>query len=62
MLGMVIDRDIAVRGVAAGLLPAAAKVADVMNRNLEFCTEDQLARPGFEEAELDQATKGACRR
>lgn len=41
LLGMVTDRDIAVRGVAAGLLPDAARVADVMTKNLEFCTEDQ---------------------
>jgi CBS domain-containing protein len=41
LLGMVTDRDIAVRGVAAGLLPEAATVADVMTKNLEFCTEDQ---------------------
>lgn len=41
LLGMVTDRDIAVRGVAAGLLPDVACVADVMTKNLEFCTEDQ---------------------
>jgi CBS domain-containing protein len=41
LLGMVTDRDIAVRGVAAGLLPEATQVAEVMTRNLEFCTEDQ---------------------
>jgi CBS domain-containing protein len=41
LLGMVTDRDIAVRGVAAGLLPEVAHVAEVMTKNLEFCTEDQ---------------------
>ena len=41
LLGMVTDRDIAVRGVAAGLLPDIASVADVMTKSLEFCTEDQ---------------------
>lgn len=41
LLGMVTDRDIAVRGVAAGLLPDTASVADVMTKSLEFCTEDQ---------------------
>ena len=41
LLGMVTDRDITVRGVAAGLSPDVACVADVMTKNLEFCTEDQ---------------------
>ena len=41
LLGMVTDRDITVRGVAAGLLPENAQVADVMTQSLEFCTEDQ---------------------
>jgi CBS domain-containing protein len=41
LLGMVTDRDIAVRGVAAGLAPETACVADVMTTTLEFCTEDQ---------------------
>jgi CBS domain-containing protein len=46
LLGMVTDRDITVRGVAAGLLPDTAcvsdvSVSDVMTQALEFCTEDQ---------------------
>lgn len=41
LLGMVTDRDITVRGVAAGLSPDVACVADVMTKELEFCTEDQ---------------------
>jgi CBS domain-containing protein len=41
LLGMVTDRDITVRGVAAGLAPETACVADVMTATLEFCTEDQ---------------------
>lgn len=41
LLGMVTDRDITVRGVAAGLSPETACVADVMTQALEFCTEDQ---------------------
>ena len=39
--GMVTDRDITVRGVAAGLMPDTACVAEVMTTTLEFCTEDQ---------------------
>ena len=41
LLGMVTDRDITVRGVAAGLSPATALVSEVMTESLEFCTEDQ---------------------
>ena len=41
LLGMVTDRDITVRGVAAGLSSDVACVADVMTKDLEFCTEDQ---------------------
>jgi CBS domain-containing protein len=41
LLGMVTDRDITIRGVAAGLLPNTALVAEVMSGDLQFCTEDQ---------------------
>jgi len=41
LLGMVTDRDIAIRGVAAGLGPDSACVCDVMTQDLQFCTEDQ---------------------
>jgi CBS-domain-containing membrane protein len=35
--GMVTDRDIAVRGVAAGMIPQESLVADVMTEELRFC-------------------------
>ena len=35
--GMVTDRDIAVRGVAAGMIPQESLVADVMTEDLRFC-------------------------
>lgn len=41
LLGMVTDRDITVRGTAAGLAPAEACVSDVMSTGTEWCTEDQ---------------------
>jgi CBS domain-containing protein len=41
LLGMVTDRDITIRGVASGLAPESACVADVMTEDLQFCTEDQ---------------------
>jgi CBS domain-containing protein len=47
-VGMISDRDIAVRGVAAGRTPTEAKVRDAMTSRIEFCYEDeeieQLAR------------------
>jgi CBS domain-containing protein len=41
LLGMVTDRDITVRGTAAGLAPDEACVSDVMTSGTEWCTEDQ---------------------
>jgi CBS domain-containing protein len=41
LLGMVTDRDITVRGTAAGLAPDEACVSDVMSTSTEWCTEDQ---------------------
>lgn len=41
LLGMVTDRDITVRGTAAGLAPEKACVSDVMTTGTEWCTEDQ---------------------
>lgn len=41
LLGMLTDRDIAVRAVAQGLAPDAACVSDVMTPDVDYCTEDQ---------------------
>jgi CBS domain-containing protein len=41
LLGMVTDRDITVRGTAAGFGPEEACVSDVMSTGTEWCTEDQ---------------------
>lgn len=41
LLGMVTDRDITIRGVATGMAPDTATVAEVMTEDLQFCTEDQ---------------------
>jgi len=35
--GMVTDRDIAVRGVAAGMIPQESLIADVMTEDVRFC-------------------------
>jgi CBS domain-containing protein len=41
LLGMLTDRDIAVRAVAQGLTPDAACVSDIMTPDVDYCTEDQ---------------------
>jgi CBS domain-containing protein len=41
LVGMVTDRDITVRGVAAGSAPATAQVQDVMSAQVRYCFEDQ---------------------
>ena len=38
--GMVTDRDIAVRGVAEGMIPQESLVADVMTEKVRFCRAD----------------------
>jgi len=40
-VGVLTNRDIATRVVAAGLDPLTTRVADVMTRNVMFCYEDQ---------------------
>ena len=39
--GIVTDRDITVRGVAAGKDPKGTSVEDVMTRGITYCYEDQ---------------------
>lgn len=39
--GMITDRDIVVRATAKGVTPDAAKVADVMSKEVAWCFEDQ---------------------
>lgn len=41
LLGIVTDRDITIRGTAAGLAPDRACVSDVMSRGVQSCTEGQ---------------------
>jgi CBS domain-containing protein len=40
LVGMITDRDIAIRGVAKGLKPDA-KVRDVMSKEVMYCFEDE---------------------
>jgi CBS domain-containing protein len=41
LVGLVTDRDITVRGTAIGLVPATARVVDVMSTPVMWCTSDQ---------------------
>jgi CBS domain-containing protein len=41
LIGMITDRDIAVRSVADGQDPTAAHVSDAMSQDLVFCYEDE---------------------
>ena len=43
LLGMVTDRDIAVRAIADGLNPDEACVSDIMTPDVQFCTTEQDA-------------------
>lgn len=41
LIGMITDRDIAVRAVAAGKDPKATKIRDVMSPKVLYCYDDQ---------------------
>src|SRR4051812_35673644 len=41
LVGMITDRDIAVRGVASGKSPKEMKVGDVMTHDIKFVYEDE---------------------
>jgi CBS-domain-containing membrane protein len=43
LVGIVTDRDIAVRGVAAGKRPAEARVAEVMTESVHSCRPDDAS-------------------
>jgi CBS domain-containing protein len=40
LVGMVTDRDITIRGVAAGMAPQRAPVSEVMTREVRSCNEN----------------------
>jgi len=41
LAGMITDRDITIRAVAAGLEPSMAEVRDIMTPKIIYCFEDQ---------------------
>ena len=48
MVGVVTDRDIAVRGVAAGMLPQESRVSDVMTAEVRWCSESDSVQQAME--------------
>ena len=57
LAGMVTDRDITVRGVAAGMIPQEALVSDVMTEDVRWCLEDDTV-----EQVMDQMGEEQVRR
>ena len=49
LIGMITDRDIAVRGVAEGMIPQEALVRDVMTADVRWCGEDDPVEQVLEE-------------
>ena len=41
LVGMITDRDIAIRAVAKGRDPESTKVRDAMSEHIRFCFEDE---------------------
>ena len=56
--GMVTDRDIAVRGVAAGMIPQESLVADVMTAEVRYCRADDTVEGAM--AEMGTCRCAAC--
>ncbi len=48
MVGVVTDRDITVRGVAAGMMPQEARVSAVMTADVHWCSESDSVQQAME--------------
>ena len=48
MVGVVTDRDIAVRGVAAGMVPQEARVSEVMTADVRWCGEQDSVQQAMD--------------
>lgn len=54
MIGMITDRDIAVRAVAKGCDPKKTKVRDVMTERVLYCYEDEEADKAIDSMSREQ--------
>jgi CBS domain-containing protein len=52
--GMITDRDITIRAIAAGRDPSSTKVSDVMSSEVIYCFEDQSVEEGAQVMEQHQ--------
>ena len=48
MVGVVTDRDVTVRGVAAGMIPQEARVSEVMTAEVHWCSESDSVQQAME--------------
>ena len=48
MVGVVTDRDITVRGVAAGMVPQESRVSSVMTADMHWCSESDTVQQAME--------------
>ena len=59
LVGMITDRDLAIRGMAEGLDPNDARVRDIMTEKVVYCFEDQSVEDAakiMEEKEVRRLT------
>ena len=57
LAGMVTDRDIAVRGVANGMLPQESLVSDVMTADVRWCAEEDTVADVLEQMGDEQVRR-----
>ncbi len=57
LVGMVTDRDIAVRGVATGMIPQESLVSDVMTGEVRWCSEGDSVEEVLEQMGDEQVRR-----
>jgi CBS domain-containing protein len=57
LVGMVTDRDITVRGVAAGMIPQESLVSDVMTEEVRWCRADDTVEQVLEQMGDEQVRR-----
>lgn len=57
LVGMITDRDIAVRGVAEGKNPEQTKIEDIMSKKVLYCFEDQSIEEAAENMGQNQVRR-----
>lgn len=54
LIGMITDRDLAIRGMAEGLDPKKTRARDIMTKHIRYCFEDQSLEEVAEELGSEQ--------